>query len=294
MEPTDAARWRRSMIRPVLERYAATDGVDVVMLSGSTARGDADRWSDVEVGVFWHRPPTEAERLAAAEGATDVRTVSAADAPPPWLDQLSLGAPRPDGLTVDVMHTQTTAVERLLDDVLVSCRPDEAAFDLLQGILDAGEASGPRAELLAHWQERAASYPRELATAVIRRNGNIEKFWRWQMLTERDNPLLLAREFLRVATQMLNVLHALNGRYCGHVLSFKRLDTIERTLLLAPPALASRLRAVFTQPPAEAAETLRTLVEETFDLVETHLPEIDVDRLRATFRSDRKPLDSAH
>ncbi|MGW7686830.1 hypothetical protein ACWGID_39190 [Kribbella sp. NPDC054772] len=292
--PTQAAVWRRSMIRPVLERYAATDGVDAVMLSGSTARGDADRWSDVEVGVFWQRPPTLAERLAAAEGATDVRAVSAADAPPPWLDQLYLGAPRPDGLTVDVTHTTTSTVERTLDDVLVSCRPDESAFDLLQGIVDAGEALGPRAELVARWQERAANYPRELATAVIRWNGNIEKFWRWQMLAERDNPLLLAREFLRVATQVLNVLHALNGRYCGHVLSFKRLDTIERTLPLAPASLASRTRAVFTEPPVEAAETLRMLVEQTFDLVEVHVPEIDVNRLRTTFRSDRKPLDSSH
>jgi predicted nucleotidyltransferase len=71
---TEAARWRRQMVRPVLDRYAAVDGVDAVMLGGSTARGDADRWSDVEVGVFWRRAPTTAERLAVARAA-DVRLV---------------------------------------------------------------------------------------------------------------------------------------------------------------------------------------------------------------------------
>lgn len=44
--------------------------VDVLMVSGSTARGDADLWSDAEVGVFWSRPLTTSERAVAAEAET--------------------------------------------------------------------------------------------------------------------------------------------------------------------------------------------------------------------------------
>ena len=76
---TDAARWRRQVVRPLLDWYAALDGVDAVMLGGSTARGDADRWSDVEVGVFWERPPTAAQRRAVP---AEVRLLNV-DGPPP-------------------------------------------------------------------------------------------------------------------------------------------------------------------------------------------------------------------
>ncbi|WP_410787182.1 hypothetical protein [Kribbella sp. C-35] len=284
---TEAARWRRQMVRPVLDWYAAVEGVDAVMLGGSTARGDADRWSDVEVGVFWRRPPTPAERLAVA-GAADVRLVNVDG--PPWDDHLYLGAPRPDGLMVEVAHTLTQTVENALDELL-NGKPDGEVMQLAQGIIDGRSVLGPRAEIVTRWQERVATYPRDLAVAVVRHNGNIEKFWRWQMFFERDNPLLVAREFVRMVNQLLNVLYALNGRYSGHVLAFKRLDALD--LPLAPPSLANRIRTVFDRPAPEGAQTLHDLIEETFDLVERHLPEVDVDALRATFRSDRKPVESA-
>lgn len=275
---------------PILDAYAHCAAVDAVMMSGSTARGDADRWSDVEVGVFWSRPPTMAERESVARraGAADLRLVSGADARPPWYDHLFLGAARPAGLMIEVVQTLTAGVEEMLDRVLGRCEPDLAAFDAIKGILDGREVRGLRAEVVARWQARAAEYPRALAVAVVD-GGAIEQFWRWRMLLERDNPLLIAREFTRVASQLLNILHALNGRYCGHVSAFKRLDELD--LPLAPPDLAARLRAIFARPTADAAEMLRRLVEETYDLVEMHLPEVDVDRLRTLFRAGREPLD---
>ena len=292
-EPTQAAMWRRAAVAPVLDAYAASAAVDAVLLSGSTARGDADRWSDIEVGVFWSRPPTAGERSAIAPvaGAADIRMVSGEDANPPWYDHIYLGAGRPDGLMVEVVQTLTSVVDGTLDSVLGSCEPNGPGLDAIKGIVDGREVGGARADIVARWQLRAATYPRGLAIAVVESNGAIEQFWRWRMLVERDNPLLLAREFSRIASQLLNVLHALNGRYCGHASAFKRLDALERELSVAPGGLAARLRSAFTLPTPDGAAVLRSLVEEAYDLVEIHLPEVDVDRLRTLFRSDRTPLE---
>ncbi|GAB3812169.1 nucleotidyltransferase domain-containing protein [Kribbella italica] len=280
-----AAEWRLRAVRPMLTAYAGTPGVDAAMVGGSTARGDADRWSDVEVGVFWSRPPSIQERRAIV-AAADVRVVN--EHGPPWHDHISLGAKSPDGLMVEVEHTLTSAVEQTLDEVLHDHKPDGPALGLLQGIVDGRELTGVRTDVVRRWQARAADYPRGLAIAVVESNGAIEKFWRLRMLTERENPLLLARESVRISNQLLNVLHALNGKYCGHVLAFKRLDTMERHLTIAPPHLAKRLRQVFA---THDTEVLRSLVEETFDLLEIHLPEVNLERLRTTFRSERTPLE---
>ena len=281
-------------MRPVLEAYAVSPAVDAVMVSGSTARGEADRWSDIEVGVFWSRPPTATERAAVADvaAAADLRMVTSEAENPPWYDHMYLGAKRPDGLMVEVIHTLTAVVDDTLENTLGSFDPSPAALDTIKGIVDGAEALGVRADVVDSWKARAASYPRGLAVAVVEREGAIEQFWRWRMHVERDNPLLLAREFSRIASQMLNVLHALNGRYCGHPSAFKRLDAMEHEMTLAPHGLARRLRSAFTLPASDGAAVLRQLVEETYALIEVHLPEVDVERLRSLFRTDRMPLET--
>jgi len=47
-----ASAWREGLARPLLAAYAAVPDVAAVALSGSAARGTADRWSDVEITVF--------------------------------------------------------------------------------------------------------------------------------------------------------------------------------------------------------------------------------------------------
>lgn len=244
--------------------------------------------------MFWSRPPKATERGAVARAAepADIQLVSGEDVNPPWYDHLYLGAGKPDGLMVEVIHTLTGIVDDTLDTVLGSCEPDPRALDAIKGIVDGREVRGARADIIAKWKARAATYPRGLAIAVVQRDGAIGQFWRWRMLLDRDNPLLLAREFGRVASQLLNVLHALNGLYCGHPSAYKRLDAMEHALTIAPHSLATRLRSAFTLPTPEGAAALGGLVEETYDLIEVHLPEVDVERLRTLFRSDRRPLDT--
>ncbi|TDD44755.1 hypothetical protein E1263_40115 [Kribbella antibiotica] len=94
-----------------------------------------------------------------------------------------------------------------------------------------------------------------------------------------------------VGRRGLSVLHAVNGRYSGHVLAFKRLDAMQAELTHAPADLAQRLRTVFTAPPVQATCVLRQLVEETYDVIEARLPEVDVARLRTRFRTERLPID---
>ena len=55
---------RRALAAQIAKAYVAT-GAEAVLLGGSTARGEADRHSDIEVGVFWRRAPGDDERAAA-------------------------------------------------------------------------------------------------------------------------------------------------------------------------------------------------------------------------------------
>ena len=62
-----ASQWRFDLAQKIASIYAHNPPVAAVMISGSTARGHADRFSDVELGVFWDQPPTETERAVVVE-----------------------------------------------------------------------------------------------------------------------------------------------------------------------------------------------------------------------------------
>ena len=89
MTPASAAR--RAAAERIAPVYAANPKVAAVILAGSTARGHADRFSDIELGVFWHEPPTDDERLAAIEQAGgELETVYPLE-DDAWYDDWKLG-----------------------------------------------------------------------------------------------------------------------------------------------------------------------------------------------------------
>ena len=57
-----ASQWRVSLARQIVPAYTLNPHVEAVILGGSAARGHADSYSDLELGVFWSHPPTDHER----------------------------------------------------------------------------------------------------------------------------------------------------------------------------------------------------------------------------------------
>jgi len=290
-----ASQWRYALAQQFTPIYAANPHVSAVLVGGSTARGHADRYSDIELGVFWHQPPTEHDRqIVAAEINGDlVRLYPYDPAEEVWCDDFMLGRAHPDqpqsGVLVEVAHYTTDFLQRTFDAVLQQYSPDLLSQNLIAGIIDGVPLHN--AELVQQWQTHAASYPAGLAVAVVNRYAPIEHFWRWEMLLARgDNVMMLYQFFTQVQQQLLHVLLGLNRIY---YFGFKWLDLVAERLPHKPDALVQRLARVYQVAPALGAQELTALVEETYDLVEQLLPQIDVARLRAIFRYRRPVWDHA-
>jgi hypothetical protein len=83
---------------------------------------------------------------------------------------------------------------------------------------------------------------------------------------------------------LLHVLLGLNRKYYS---GFKSLDAVVLDFRIAPQNLLDRMRACYPMGAGRSKAMLTALVEETHDLVEKQVPEIDVDRLREILRYDR-------
>lgn len=285
---TPASRMRRELAERIAGAYVAV-GAEGVLLGGSTARGDADAYSDIELGVFWSRAPTvrQRENAIALAGGDLQRLWPYADAERAWYDDWSVGhrggAPN-SGVAVEPVHMTIEDAETTVDDVVVRFDAGLEKHVLLaaltEGIVLAGE------EVLTPWMQAAAAYPDPLASAVVERHAQIDHFWRFAMFRDRDNPLQAAQMTADVQSRVLHALHAVNRVYW---FGFKSLDSISRRFALEPANLVARIRGAYGLDLDERADALAALVEETYDLVERYVPAVDVERLRAIFRF-RRPL----
>ena len=282
---TVASRARRERIARAVPAYASNPAVAAILLAGSAARGHADRFSDIELGVFWRRPPDDDERAAAiAAAGGDLERVYPFDPSDGcWLDDWKLGRrdgePR-TGFSVESVHMTLVQLDETLASVLERYDPDPGKQLVLSALLHGISLHGPGT--LESRRAAVTDYPDALAHAVVAAHAQIDHFWRFDMFRERGNVLLAARARADIQERLLHVLLGVNRSwYAG----FKSLEAVTAGLTIAPPDILDRLRR--SDDAASSKELLGPLVEETYDLVERHVAGIDVERLRSIFRYQR-------
>jgi hypothetical protein len=288
-EPSAASLLRRSLAQAIAPAYARNPAVRAVFVAGSAARGHADRYSDLEVGVVWAAPPSEDDRLraiAAADGdLVLLYPVDDEEPGPTWSDAWKIGrrgGAAFSGVEVDMTHCLEETVEQTLRQVLEELDADPMKQLAVGAILHALPLHGE--QLVEGWRTGAAHYPRGLQVAVVSGHAQIEGLWRLDAFAARDNPVAGYRVLLEAQERLLHVLLGLNAVYYP---GFKSLEAVVADLGIAPRELLPRLLACHPLVAGRSKAGLTALVEETYDLVERHLPEIDVERLRSILAYER-------
>ncbi|MBV9282371.1 MAG: hypothetical protein JOZ41_20000 [Chloroflexi bacterium] len=274
--------WRLELGRRIGMGYAANPKARVVMIAGSTGRGAADRYSDLEIDVYWSEPPTDEERRAAAEAGGGTLLDLWPYEEDEWAEEIDVG-----GFHIGTSTFLVETMERYLTEVLDRYSTEPLPQIRLSSLLHARTLTGE--DLVERWRARASAYPPELARAVVRQNLTFQGFgYGEDMLVARDDPIALHDVISGVARQILGALLGLNGVYLPNP-SFKGMDALIAELRLTPPDLASRLRGALRLPPARGVEELHALIDDVFDLVDRHLPDVDTDPYRSQMRR-RRPV----
>jgi len=147
--------------------------------------------------------------------------------------------------------------------------------------------------LLARWQRQATAYPPALGGAMVRAYLTFRPAIEQEMLAQRHDLLVLYDSFCTAQKHLLLVLMGLNHLYYS---GFQGIDRLMEQLRLAPPHLSERCKQLFAVvgiDPLAGVYQLHDLIEETFVLVETHLPEIETSQARERFRARRASWEHA-
>lgn len=262
----------------VASTYTDNSNVCAVMAGGSVARGCADEFSDVEIGVFWRTPPSDAERMEAVsrmggevwkfEPFRDGRAGEHVG-----LSESALGSERyPGTAMVSPIHMTVEAAEErigaLIDGLHTDARNYEFAAAVRYGVLIYGDA------LIEEWKKRVGSFPTRLAVKLVQENLWLGPWFNWAGYGKRGDHLVVAQHLVWMQQGIVSILAALNREYLPSQ-EYKWLEWFIDRLRIIPSDCAVRLKSTFGK--GDLSEAVRELVElgmEAIDLVEDHLPEV--------------------
>ena len=274
MSSPDAIERRRAIARRAAERYAANPAVAAVLLAGSVARGLADDLSDIELDIYWRRPPSNEERIAAVEGAGWERVYAEEDEHE-WADGYRI-----DGVKLDASSFLTSTIDGYLTAALQDADTEPELQVRITALLQGQPFHG--ADLIGAWRDRCSAYPTRLALAMVAKGLALRPRDRLEMLVARDDVLLLHRDLVDNLQGLLDALFGLNRVFTPHPFH-KWLEWEASLIALKPDDLVRRIRRLLGATPRQAVDEASALAEETFDLVTAHLPEFQIAPARQAF-----------
>lgn len=255
--------------RLVAGAYRRRLGNGIIAVGGSVGRGDADRFSDLELFAFWDEAPSaDRRREVVASLGGDLWTIDRdGEAMEHFgIGELQIDERRIDGTSmISVSHYHAAAIDSAINRVFRQFEPDAEDQALLAIVRDA--IAMEESPLLERWRGEIATYPKELACRVIRDNLGFGSWFIPHALAARGDRLALHAQMHDIEHCLWRVLAALNGVLVAFP-SGKWTRRSDAWLLIAPTDFRGRLESSYGTDLAAGWRTMLELMMETVDLVE--------------------------
>lgn len=255
--------------------------VKAIGVAGSVARGQADSFSDIDMSVYYEELPSEVELKSAYEQnqGSDYRILFSDRDIGVFAEQYFI-----QNVKCDIGHFTLQRMKLDIEEVLEHCNPDDPMLKVMAGILEMLPLHG--AELIEQWKIQVAAYPNRLAQAMVQKHLHFRGIWVVQNYgVKRGDILFFTDELLQTIKKIIGVLVGLNHIYHPiNSVDFKGIKRLIDKMDIAPQNFSSRLYSLFYLDQNLAINVLGELIEETFILVETHMPEIDTTAARKYYQ----------
>lgn len=292
----DPNQWRVTLAEKIAPIYAAIPAVQAIVLIGGVARGKGDDYSDLDLALYWERPPTDAERRAAQHQLEtilntpviygDLKSHPIQGYPGGnaylWEEASFIGGDETTGFKIDVTHEQVAVMEWIIDAVTRHFDMHGAKLERLYSIQRVHILHGD--DLIRVWQSRARVYPDELAARLITFHLGQLRF-DVALHLSRGDMLLFYKALTTAQENLLGALLALNHIYRPEC---KRLASLCEEMALKPDNLAACINNMLRATPEAAARDFDVLAEETFALIGAHMLGLAVKELTRPFYQRRQ------
>lgn len=265
----EASRWRVDLARELCSRYSLHPGVAMTCLGGSSARGIADRFSDLDIIVYWDEMDEDwikAEPLASACGIA--RTAIMSLAPGTFIESYYL-----DTLKIDFGHVILSDFQGWLEPLAAPDSPDPDLIGMAGGFLSSIAFSGE--DVFSRIRETVPEYPEALALDVVKKNLSFyvkgyldgQCFERGDLLAYHDGMVIMLKKILNTCAALnRHYYYAGEARWAEYHLQFM----VKKPAELTWP----NVKWILSHPGAEAVAKLGRIQNELLDLVAAEFPSL--------------------
>lgn len=275
----DNLAYLRGIVDRIAAPFKAHPNVKAIASVGSVALGLVDDISDTDTIIYCDPLPTEAEFIELRDRVIDEFGNWY------WRDaEHGYGCYSfINGVKCDFGVHPRSQVDEIMDDVQKNLDLDAGKQKLMSGMVNALALHGD--EIINDWRRRAREdYPDALAEKLVREHLKFRPLWIVRdMAAGRGDTLWYYEEVVKLQNNLMGVLVGLNRMY--HPMDYKHMDFIVAQMQHKPQNLAQRLRDALRAEPTAGAEQTAQLIEEVMELVEEHMPQIDVKARRDWFRT---------
>lgn len=252
------------------------------MITGSTATGEADLYSDVEMFIYYDRlPQIEELQSVRQQNKGSEPIVTFEDSDRRFFGEFYYI----DGVQFQIGNSTIKFWEGEMSTVFEDLDVTSPAQKALSGMLDCIPVYGE--ELISHWKQQIAHYPDTLVQVMVEKHLDFFPLWAVrEHLAARDTTIFQHQVRLEAGQNLLGVLAGLNRLYYS-TFQFKRMKQFIDRMNIKPQNLYARLENLYHQEPLSCTDELKELIAETLELINLHLPEVDTSKVKAAL--ERQP-----
>ncbi|MGL4620713.1 MAG: hypothetical protein ACRCZS_16900 [Chroococcidiopsis sp.] len=267
---TDRNQYLLELAKRNVKAYIVNPKTKAAMVAGSVAEGLGDEYSDCDMSIYYDELPSEEElKLARQQNQGSERL---------WVlgDQKEGGFAESylvNGVECQFGHVTVAQWKKDISNILEGHDIQSPLVKAMSGTLVGIPLYGE--PLIQQWKARIANYPDGLVQKMVEHYLKFFAIWGMQeRLAKRDTTLWYYQILVESAQNLLGVLSGLNRLYYS-TFQFKRMSRFIEQMEIAPENLAARLENLFHQEPSVAVNQLEASVQETVELVEIHMPQVD-------------------
>ncbi|MFG6496479.1 DUF4037 domain-containing protein [Fictibacillus sp. UD] len=248
--------------------YQQNPKVQAVLLAGSVSRGWEDKHSDIELNIFWSEKPHDEDRMNPIIAING----SIIDFHPYEEEEWAESYLTPQNVKLEISSFLTTTAEKWIAEVVEQYEIDYGKQCMVSSVYYGQSLYGDH--VINELKKKVEIYPDDLAKNMIEEN--LALWYRWNnryALLDRKDWIMLYDLMSGVQKKLLGTLFALNKLYIHHP-SFKWMHKYSEIFVTKPENLNQRLSAILTGDVQESIQKLEQLIEEVFQLVEKHYPNL--------------------
>ncbi len=254
--------------RQMADYYKNNPKLEIIFLGGSVSRGWEDRYSDIELFLFWKESPTDEDRLRPIRKAEGEILSFFPYEDLEWSETYLV-----NGTKFEISSFLTKTVEQFTQDM------KNGDLSLEKQCLIGAVADGKPFIDETRFQElydRIFPYPEQLKKGLIEQAFDFGGPWQSrEALIDRGDVLLLQKTLADIGMKLLLSLQALNHQYIHHP-GMKWLKETSDRLKWKPDRFYERMTTVFyAENPTERVRVLEQLIQEALQLVQKHNSGVD-------------------